>query len=432
MQQHLAAVKLGEYAPQAPHVNLRVVRSAEDDLGRSIGSGLHVRREVVGDVAARAKVDDLDLAPAVALDQDVLGFQVAVYEIQRVKVLERRQQLPRDLLQRRQREVGLLARLEVVPLKLVQVRAEELGDDEEVLAMVEVVVHPQDALGVVRVLVVDVPQQLDLVQGLVEVVLVVLHNLEADDVAGVEVHSLHSLGERGASEVLRELVPPGDDVADSNREILLLLEARAVQPVDDWQVERHKRLIRVILLLVLVLHLIVADVREAIAGEIILALVAEVTVRPRRVERFATPHLHALLSLRFKIQPRLGWRRPVRVGVGPRPERVRRAVKRRASRRSRRRRRLPFLLPFPLLPVHFVASRRRATAKLAPAPSQRGTVRALARGRRGSVPSQAAAVAPRPAPAVDAQRRGLVKGEIGEGGRFVRFVHVKGVSSVCV
>ena len=72
----------------------------DSHLGRSIRPGLHVRTEVVGDVAAGAKVDDLDLAPAVALDQDVLRLQVAVDEVQGVEILQRRQQLPRDFFQR--------------------------------------------------------------------------------------------------------------------------------------------------------------------------------------------------------------------------------------------------------------------------------------------------------------------------------------------
>ena len=143
---------------------------------------------------------------------------------------------------------------------------------------------------------INLPQELDLVQGLVKVVLVVLDNLEANDVARVEVHRLHSLGERRAAEVLGQFVPPRDDVADAHGEILLLLEPRAVQPVDDWQTKRQIRFIRAALVVVREAHFVPSSVRIGVHD--VLLLVADVTVRPGRVQR--TPRvdtLHLRLNL---------------------------------------------------------------------------------------------------------------------------------------
>ena len=56
-----------------------------------------------------------------------------------------------------------------------------------------------------RVMLLDVAQQLDLVEGLVEEVLVVLDDLDADHLAGEEVDALHRLREGGRAQVLLHL-----------------------------------------------------------------------------------------------------------------------------------------------------------------------------------------------------------------------------------
>ena len=48
---------------------------------------------MVGDEAGGAEVDDLDLAPRVGLDQDVLGLEVGVDEAQGVEEGQRGQHL---------------------------------------------------------------------------------------------------------------------------------------------------------------------------------------------------------------------------------------------------------------------------------------------------------------------------------------------------
>jgi len=77
-EQHVAHEELGHDAAERPDVDLAVVRQADHDLGRSVRARLHVRAQVVGREARRAKVDDLDLTAAVALDENVLGLEVAM------------------------------------------------------------------------------------------------------------------------------------------------------------------------------------------------------------------------------------------------------------------------------------------------------------------------------------------------------------------
>ncbi len=71
--------------------------------------------------------------PAVALYEDVLRLEVRVDEAQRVQEGERAQRLARDALDARVGEVGVVAALLVVLLELVQVGAQQLAHQEQVL-----------------------------------------------------------------------------------------------------------------------------------------------------------------------------------------------------------------------------------------------------------------------------------------------------------
>ena len=73
---------------------------------------------------------------------------------------------------------------------------------------------------------------------LVEEVLVVLDDLDAHELAGVQVDALHRLGEGGAPQVLAHLVARGDERVDPYGEVLVLFEARPPTLVHDLEVER--------------------------------------------------------------------------------------------------------------------------------------------------------------------------------------------------
>lgn len=118
---------------------------------------------MVGGEAAAAEVDELDLAPAEGLDDDVLGLDVAVDQLQRVDEHQGLQHLLHDALQARHGVVRLVIRLADEAAELVEVLFEQLGDYEEVLFAVEEVDQPQHVV-VVRVPAgVNVLQQLDLI-----------------------------------------------------------------------------------------------------------------------------------------------------------------------------------------------------------------------------------------------------------------------------
>mmetsp|Transcript_65644 Transcript_65644/g.172006 ORF Transcript_65644/g.172006 Transcript_65644/m.172006 type:complete len:489 (+) Transcript_65644:75-1541(+) len=238
LEEHVAGPQLCEHAAQGPDVHLAAVGESQQHLGRAVGTRLHVGGEPVVDKARGAKVDELHLAPGIRLDEHVLRLQVSVDQPQAVDVLQRPEQLPSDPLQMPQGEIRLLALLAVELGELVQVVAQELRDDDEVLLVVEVVDETQAVL-LVHILRVGVDklQQLDLVKGLVYVVLVVLDDLHADHLAGLEVQALHRPREGRRAQVVQNLVARCDDGVHHDRELLGVLEARPVPLVDHTQRE---------------------------------------------------------------------------------------------------------------------------------------------------------------------------------------------------
>ncbi len=118
---------------------------------------------MVGHEARAAEVDDLDFASAVTADQHVFGLEVAVDQSQLVHKLEALEAFARNLLQARKGEVALGPTLAVELGELVQVVAQQLRDDEQVLLEVEVIVQLQQVVLVARVVSIDVLEDLDLI-----------------------------------------------------------------------------------------------------------------------------------------------------------------------------------------------------------------------------------------------------------------------------
>lgn len=76
LQENIAGQQLRQDAAQRPDIDFLVVRQAQDDLWGAVGSRLHIAAQVVAGEAGAAQVDHLDLAPAVALYENVLWLQV--------------------------------------------------------------------------------------------------------------------------------------------------------------------------------------------------------------------------------------------------------------------------------------------------------------------------------------------------------------------
>eukprot|EP00982_Pelagococcus_subviridis_P017521 31545-Pelagococcus_subviridis.AAC.9 len=224
----------------------------------------------------------------------------------------------------------------VLSVKYGSVRTEELRDDEQMLAMVEVIVHPQDPFRVFRVRVVHHGQQLDLVQRLIEVVLVVLDDLHAHALAGDEIARSQRGGKRRGAEMVRELVPTRDDHAHSRGELFRGLEPGAVQTVHDPKVEFGEVAAIVVVVEVVVVEVVVA--REVIVLVFVVVFRALLPSRPRRLRARAARRFLFLFLRRRLFVFHVGRDRILRVVLL-----VRRRRRRRGTFRVR-----PASLPLPL------------------------------------------------------------------------------------
>ena len=79
---------LKDNAAERPHVDSRCVCYTKHNLGCTIESRLNVRIETLCLEAARAVVDQLDLALVELHEQHVLGFEIAVHDRELVHVVE--------------------------------------------------------------------------------------------------------------------------------------------------------------------------------------------------------------------------------------------------------------------------------------------------------------------------------------------------------
>ena len=141
-------------------------------------------------------------------------------------------------------EGGAFARTE-----LIEGVAEELGHDEEMLAVIKVVAQPRDGLLGLRVLPRQVCEQLDLAQARIQTVLVVAQHLDRDHGARLDVVALEDAGEGALADGRDDAVAPDEHRADAHVQI-----ARLLQSVDLRVVQQRQREVRQSLLL-LVGHL---------------------------------------------------------------------------------------------------------------------------------------------------------------------------------
>mmetsp|Transcript_49500 Transcript_49500/g.125769 ORF Transcript_49500/g.125769 Transcript_49500/m.125769 type:complete len:271 (-) Transcript_49500:1004-1816(-) len=159
-------------------------------------------------------------------------------EPQAVNIFQGNEELLGDPLEVAESEEGILPVLFVVGGELVQVVPQQLGDDDQVLLVVEVIDHSQAVLFVdVLRIGIDQFQEFDLVERLVDEVLVVLDDFHADHLACLEIQALHRAAEGRRAQVVQDLVAGRDNAVDLNRELLVLLKAGPVPLVDHLEVE---------------------------------------------------------------------------------------------------------------------------------------------------------------------------------------------------
>ena len=102
------------------------------------------------------------------------------------------QDLLRHFLQPWNIEIVLFLNFSIVLGVLVEVVSQKLSDDEKMLFVVEVVDDPEQVLGIKVVTIgLDESQELNLIDGLIEVVLVVFNNFHTNHLLGMDIVALN-------------------------------------------------------------------------------------------------------------------------------------------------------------------------------------------------------------------------------------------------
>ncbi|ETV99496.1 hypothetical protein H310_08171 [Aphanomyces invadans] len=206
--------QLAQNARKAPHVNGHPVRQTEDDFGRSVEPRLNVRKERGVVKARRPKVDDCDLRRLGFAQEDVFRLEVAVDNVVCVEKYEAVEQIDRDFLEQRHREAAKLLELQV----LVQVDAEQLKHEAQVVPKHKRVEHCNHVASPVHVGTVQMLEQLDLHDRLLLEFLLVPDDLDRDHLPRRIVVALEHLAKRPAPQVpddvvsIRNVVMHVDDV----------------------------------------------------------------------------------------------------------------------------------------------------------------------------------------------------------------------------
>lgn len=159
------SIKLGQDAPKTPHINGHVVTHPKDNLWGPVESTLDVSIDLFVFKATASKVNDLQGALGGVEKQHILqassasssldasttylGLEITMYNLVLTHQHKRCKHLGRESTNKRRREPGESVGLD----ELVQVDAQQLSDDAQVVAERKVFVHLQDMillLGILR------------------------------------------------------------------------------------------------------------------------------------------------------------------------------------------------------------------------------------------------------------------------------------------
>lgn len=161
---------------EAPHIDRGGVGQAENDLGRPIESALYVGVYGLVLVAGVAEVDHFDRAGALVLEEDIFRFQIAVQDllvVEQLQALEYGDGKPLD-------QVHTETLVVVFANQLVHIHAQQLERDADVPPEDEIVKHVNHVVLIVRVLLQQMPQDLDLAWRLLVEALLVSQHLQGD------------------------------------------------------------------------------------------------------------------------------------------------------------------------------------------------------------------------------------------------------------
>eukprot|EP00965_Chrysotila_dentata_P132703 4387935-Pleurochrysis_carterae.AAC.4 len=143
--------------------------------------------------------------------------------------------LSRDALDPRQGEVRI-----GVPVEHVQVIPKQLRHYEQMLAVVEKLDQSQDTLFTVRVIPVEVLQDLDLAEGLVEKVLVVVHHFDADRPVSPVLGALHRVRKGARAKLVHHRVLVRDGRAGVKPKVDALFKLALARVGEHGQVDRDE------------------------------------------------------------------------------------------------------------------------------------------------------------------------------------------------
>ena len=177
------------------------------------------------DEAATAEINHFNLTARVGLDQYVLWLEIAVNQLKVMDEGECVKDLLSDSLESWHVEIELLFNLTVVLGVLIQVVTKELSHYEKMLFVVEEIDQLKQVLVVeVFTVCVDVSKEFDFINGLIEVILVILNDFHANHLLRMDVITLDSFRKGCATKIFDYLVPACDDAIDDDWEVFGLFE----------------------------------------------------------------------------------------------------------------------------------------------------------------------------------------------------------------
>ena len=156
-----------------------------------------------------------DVVGLETLDQNILGLQVAVNDVHLVELVEPHQEHLGCLLQNGDRE-----KLGSVHVGLQKVLAEQLRFDEEMLLVIEALVVFQQIVFVGVAVRFDKSQESDLVESLIKGLLLGREYLQTSDSLWLlQILNFDRTRKGPASQFLKYLEPPGNNVIDYDRKL---------------------------------------------------------------------------------------------------------------------------------------------------------------------------------------------------------------------
>lgn len=218
-------VELSHYAAKGPHVNACSVGDAEDNLRSAVKATLDVGVDALILEATATIVDDLDARLVWLLQKDILRLEIAVDNVVVALKFESLQYLNGEAPNQARRYS-----LEVVLLnKLVEIHAEQLKGEQQVLAEDGVVQHANDIVFVVFILLLEVAQKTQLDTSLVLEALLVADDFDSHRHSRLVVKALQGLAETARAKLVQHFKPVGQVILDHDLVVAtLIVETKVV------------------------------------------------------------------------------------------------------------------------------------------------------------------------------------------------------------